>query len=89
MNRGRVQCNRDESDETTSRTSTAKFIFTDCTICNKYYMRAGHTTDSDNWLELGEQFERPLCLQEGIPAYGLFHFVFSPNGIAIPRYIPA
>jgi hypothetical protein len=84
MDHIQVQWNREAEYENLSRTMSATLICPNWTISNKYNMLPGHTADSDDWLEPGEQFEITLCPQEGVLPYGTFTIIFSPDGVAIP-----
>jgi hypothetical protein len=87
MDHLRIEWNSENNHEIISRSTGYPFVCPNWTISDKYNLLPGRTADSDNWLEPGEQFEILLCPQEGIPPYGKFSVVLTPDGVAIPLKI--
>jgi hypothetical protein len=84
MDRVRVQWNHEGDQEIIAKTISPALVCPNWTISNKFNLLPGRTADSDDWLEPGEQFEITLCPREGVPPYGMFTLVFSPDGVAMP-----
>jgi hypothetical protein len=87
MDRVQVLWKRREGQEIISESTDSVLVCPNWTISDKFNMLPSRTADSDNWLETGEQFEILVCPQEGIPPYGTFTLVFSPDSVAEPLSI--
>lgn len=87
MNQLRVEWNTDTRHEIISQSKGSLLGCPNWTISGKYNLLPGRTADSDDWLEPGEQFEILLCPQEGIPPYGKFIVIMTPDGVAMPLKI--
>lgn len=87
MDRLRIELNTDNNHEILSQSAGSLLVCPNWTISGKYNLLPGRSADSDTWLEPGEQFEILLCPQEGIPPYGKFIVIMTPDGVAMPLKI--
>lgn len=84
MDRLNVEWKSGGSSEPVQKSDTIPMICPNWTIGKKSNILPGHTADTDNLLEPGEQFQILVCPSQPAAPYQPFTLILQPDGVAIP-----